>query len=280
MYRAGRLIRGAQLKTDRLMIMDSKWNKGGSTTGGYESPHKDEYDRMVEKIKAKRKALSKSIWTDEPLLKPYKSIWIDDEEKTEPKEPQQSEQEPVKAEQATLEPQETMETPQAQEDKSQQQEEPKPDPFSAHTPEYFEPNPVIRDARHEQLAFGVTPEHYDEVIMPFVNEYSVERKLPDQRKHISRKPKANAAVNNAVRRSVSGGARPEADKKSENAQVVVHKLRHERFFDDEGEPLVRHDPQKSNRKRPKMVPLSQRREKKHAAEMLADKPDDDDGEKE
>ncbi|MBQ2581822.1 MAG: hypothetical protein II574_09370, partial [Ruminococcus sp.] len=57
------------------------------TTGGYDSPHKDEYDRMVEQIKAKRKAMSKSIWTDEPLLKPYKSIWIDDDDAAAKSEP-------------------------------------------------------------------------------------------------------------------------------------------------------------------------------------------------
>ena len=206
------------------------------TTGGYDSPHKDEYDRMVEQIKAKRKAMSKSIWTDEPLLKPYKSIWIDDDEASAPSltdEPQSSEQAPEQ-------------TPEA-------------DPFNAHTPEYYEPNPFIRDARNEQLAFGVQPEHYDEVIMPFVNEYSVERKLPDQRRHLSRKPKANAAVDIAEQKRMQQQRREAEQQQQQQAQPVVHKLRHERFFDDEGEPLHRHVPEKSKRKRPKLIPLSKRK---------------------
>jgi gentisate 1,2-dioxygenase len=32
-------------------------------------------------------------------------------------------------------------------------------------------------------------------------------------------------------------------------------------FDEEGEPLSRHDPEKSRRKRPQMVPLSRRKNK-------------------
>lgn len=221
---------------------------GKMPQGEYDSPHKDEYDKMVEQIKAKRKAMSKSIWTDEPLLKPYKSIWIDDEE--EQSEVQQAQPEP------------------------QQETVSEPDPFSAHTPEYYEPNPVIRDARNEQLAFGVEPQHYDEVIMPFVNEYSVERKLPDQRRHLSRKPKANAAVEYAAK---SSPARRSEPRQTQQAAPVMHKIRHERFFDDEGEPLTRHIPQMSKRKRPKMIPLSQRR---HISYSMADGADTgfDDGE--
>ncbi len=209
---------------------------GKMPQGNYDSPHKDEYDKMVEQIKAKRKAMSKSIWTDEPLLKPYKSIWIDDEEERE----EVSQPQPVQ--------------PAAEEQAAEQVNE--ADPFNAHTPEYYEPNPVIRDARNEQLAFGVQPEHYDEVIMPFVNEYSVERKLPDQRRHLSRKPKANAAVEYAARNSAPRQAAPAQE---QQAKPVMHKIRHERFFDDEGEPLTRHVPELSKRKRPKMIPLSQRR---------------------
>ena len=221
---------------------------GKMPQGEYDSPHKDEYDKMVEQIKAKRKAMSKSIWTDEPLLKPYKSIWIDDEE--EQAEVQQAQPEP------------------------QKESFSEPDPFSAHTPEYYEPNPVIRDARNEQLAFGVEPQHYDEVIMPFVNEYSVERKLPDQRRHLSRKPKANAAVEYAAK---SSPARRSEPRQTQQAAPVMHKIRHERFFDDEGEPLTRHIPQMSKRKRPKMIPLSQRR---HISYSMADDADTgfDDGE--
>lgn len=219
----------------------------------FDSPHKDEYDKMVEQIKAKRKAMSHSIWTDEPLLKPYKSIWIDDEEEAQPARAAEPAQ-PVQSAPA----------PQAQSS---------PDPFSAHTPEYYEPNPVIRDARNEQLAFGVTPEHYDEVIMPFVNEYSVERKLPDQRRHLSRKPKAAAAVDYAAQ----SGAR-QAPRREEPEQPIVHKLRHERFFDDEGEPLTRHVPQKSTRKRPKMIPLSERKNIAQTISNSEDTPFDDENE--
>ena len=214
-------------------------------TGGYDSPHKDEYDRMVEQIKAKRKAMSKSIWTDEPLLKPYKSIWIDDDESAVQAEPGEVQGE-----------QQTTPEPQMQYAFSEPApEEAEADPFNAHTPEYYEPNPFIRDARNEQLAFGVQPEHYDEVIMPFVNEYSVERKLPDQRRHLSRKPKANAAVDIAEQKRLRQ-QREAQQKAQQQAQPVVHKLRHERFFDDEGEPLHRHVPEKSRRKRPKLIPLS------------------------
>jgi hypothetical protein len=209
---------------------------GKMPKGEYDSPHKDEYDKMVEQIKAKRRAMSKSIWTDEPLLKPYKSIWIDDEE------------EPAPAQQ--------------QAESVQQEPVVQSDPFSAHTPEYYEPNPVIRDARNEQLAFGVEPQHYDEVIMPFVNEYSVERKLPDQRRHLSRKPKANAAVEYAAKSSPAKRSEP---KQTQQAAPVMHKIRHERFFDDEGEPLTRHIPELSRRKRPKLIPLSQRRQIRQTA---------------
>lgn len=215
--------------------------KKTNDTGMYESPHKDEYDKMVEQIKAKRKAMSRSIWTDEPLIKPYKSIWIDDEQDLQSPEPESEPQiEPITSESA---------------------QEDKPDPSNAHTPPYYEPNPFIRDARNEKLAFGVTPEHYDEVIMPFVNEYSVERKLPDQRKHLSRKPKANAAVSYASQKQTQSAEKREPLQHTPTEPtepVSVHKLRHERFFDDEGEPLSRHSPQRSSRKRPKIVPLSQR----------------------
>lgn len=37
-----------------------------------------EHDRVVDKIKRDRKKFSHSVWTDEPVLKPKKSIWIDD----------------------------------------------------------------------------------------------------------------------------------------------------------------------------------------------------------
>ena len=227
------------------MSYDEKKPEG---TGGYDSPHKDEYDRMVEQIKAKRKAMSKSIWTDEPLLKPYKSIWIDDDDAA------------AQSEAAVPETvQESAPEPQIEDAFSEPVPEPTPeaDPFNAHTPEYYEPNPFIRDARNEQLAFGVQPEHYDEVIMPFVNEYSVERKLPDQRRHLSRKPKANAAVDIAEQKRLQQQRR--AQQEQQQAQPVVHKRRHERFFDDEGEPLQRHVPQKSKRKRPKLIPLSKRK---------------------
>lgn len=110
--------------------------------------------------------------------------------------------------------------------------------------------------------------------MPFVNEYSVERKLPDQRRHLSRKPKANAAVEYAAK---SSPARRSEPRQTQQAAPVMHKIRHERFFDDEGEPLTRHIPQMSKRKRPKMIPLSQRR---HISYSMADDADTgfDDGE--
>ena len=224
-----------------------KDSKIPENNGGQSGPHRDEYDRMVEQIKAKRRALSKSIWTDEPLLKPQKSIWIDDDEDVE--------QQKTEAVPEVYEPPKPPVQQEAEE--LAPQEQPQPDPFNANTPEYYEANPVIQDARNEQLAFGVVPEHYDDVIMPFVNEYSVERKLPDQRRRLSRKPKANADVDYAVRRQ-SG----KAVREQETAEpVIVHKLRHERFFDEEGEPLSRHDPEKSRRKRPQMVPLSRRKNK-------------------
>ena len=34
------------------------------------------HDEIVEKIVRKNKALSHSIWTDEPVLKPKKSVWL------------------------------------------------------------------------------------------------------------------------------------------------------------------------------------------------------------
>ena len=43
------------------------------------------HDEIVEKIVRKNKALSHSIWTDEPVLKPKKSVWLntdDDNEET------------------------------------------------------------------------------------------------------------------------------------------------------------------------------------------------------
>ncbi len=249
--------------------MDNDRNRPDNT-GGYDSPHKDEYDRMVEQIKAKRKAMSKSIWTDEPLLKPYKSIWIDDDEDENAKTQPEPETQPV---QPAYEPQTAVrEAPQ-----EPPAPEPAPDPFNAHTPEYYEPNPFIRDARDERLAFGVEPEHYDEVIMPFVNEYSVERKLPDQRKNLSRKPKANAAVDLAAGRSRNERSVKAPEKPKEQTQPVVHKLRHERFFDDEGEPLHRHTPEKSSRKRPKMIPLSKRREIRQSFDARSAVPNDIDG---
>ncbi len=39
------------------------------------SPH----DEIVEKIREKNRALSSSIWTDEPVLKPKKSVWLEDD---------------------------------------------------------------------------------------------------------------------------------------------------------------------------------------------------------
>ena len=203
--------------------------------GEYESPHKDEYDRMVEQIKAKRKAMSTSIWTDQPLLKPYKSIWIDDDEPEETQEqaqPEESVQETVREEE-----------PAAAEDSY----------YSAYTA-----NPVIKDSRSEKLAFENSPKNYDDVIMPFINDYSVERKLPDQRRNLSRKPKANAAVelDYQRRRQAAVSSAP----KKTDAAPIQHTIRSERFFDDEGEPLYRHVPQKSERSKPVMVPLSQRAE--------------------
>ncbi len=236
--------------------MDNNSNRP-EDKGRKDSPHRDEFDRMVEQIKAKRRAMSKSIWTDEPLLKPYKSIWIDDDEDIEPEKTETQEQETYEPPKPPV--QETIEQAQP-EPEPQPEPEAKPDPFNAHTPEYYEPNPVIKDARNEQLAFGVEPEHYDEVIMPFVNEYSVERRLPDQRRRISRKPKANAAVDYVVQKK-GGKPAENGTPKTQDAAPVVHKLRHERFFDEEGEPLSRHDPEKSRRKRPQMVPLSRRKVK-------------------
>ena len=225
--------------------MDNNWNDPAGT-GEYVSPHSSEYDKMVEQIKAKRKAMSRSVWTDEPLLKPYKSIWINDDEEFEQNSPQS-------------EPQQTAETRTASSVRTEpekQAEQSKNDPFKTYTPDYYEPNPFIRDARNEKLAFGNTPDNYDKVIMPFVNEYSVERKLPDQRRHISRKPKANAAVDYVAQRR-----QPQRDMHSnvqKKPEPVVHQLRRERFFDDEGEPLHRHVSKVSDRKRPKLVPLSKR----------------------
>jgi aryl carrier-like protein len=113
----------------------------------------------------------------------------------------------------------------------------------------------------EHFHYIFEDENYDEVIMPFVNEYSVERKLPDRRKRLSRKPKANADIDYAVKRESGKSVKNEAKPQENAAPVTMHKLRHERFFDEEGEPLSRHDPEKSRRKRPQMVPLSRRKEK-------------------
>lgn len=38
-----------------------------------------EHDKIVDKIRADRRKRSHSVWTDNPLLKPKKSVWIDDE---------------------------------------------------------------------------------------------------------------------------------------------------------------------------------------------------------
>lgn len=38
-----------------------------------------EHDKIVDKIKAERRKRSHSVWTDNPVLKPKKSVWIDDE---------------------------------------------------------------------------------------------------------------------------------------------------------------------------------------------------------
>ncbi|WP_294405872.1 DHHW family protein [uncultured Ruminococcus sp.] len=57
------------------------------TPKGYK-PEKEsspEHDRIVEKIKERHRTLSHSVWTDEPVLKPKKSVWLDDEEDIQPK---------------------------------------------------------------------------------------------------------------------------------------------------------------------------------------------------
>ena len=41
------------------------------------------HDEIVEKIVRKNKALSHSIWTDEPVLKPKKSVWLDTDDDNE-----------------------------------------------------------------------------------------------------------------------------------------------------------------------------------------------------
>lgn len=43
-----------------------------------ESEDTDEHDKIVRKIRQNRKKFSHSVWTDEPILKPKKSVWIDD----------------------------------------------------------------------------------------------------------------------------------------------------------------------------------------------------------
>ena len=37
-----------------------------------------EHDKIVDKIKADRRKRSHSVWTDTPVLKPKKSVWIDE----------------------------------------------------------------------------------------------------------------------------------------------------------------------------------------------------------
>ena len=54
------------------------------------------HDEIVEKIVKKNKALSHSIWTDEPVLKPKKSVWLDIDEEEE--KPQKLEEKPQKRE--------------------------------------------------------------------------------------------------------------------------------------------------------------------------------------
>lgn len=39
-----------------------------------------EHDKIVDKIREDRRKRSHSVWTDKPLLKPKKSVWIDDED--------------------------------------------------------------------------------------------------------------------------------------------------------------------------------------------------------
>ena len=41
------------------------------------------HDEIVEKIVRKNKALSHSIWTDEPVLKPKKSVWLNTDDDNE-----------------------------------------------------------------------------------------------------------------------------------------------------------------------------------------------------
>lgn len=49
-----------------------------------------EHDKIVDKIREDRRKRSHSIWTDSPLLKPKKSVWIDGED-----EPEETQQAPV-----------------------------------------------------------------------------------------------------------------------------------------------------------------------------------------
>jgi hypothetical protein len=49
-----------------------------------------EHDKIVDKIREDRRKRSHSIWTDSPLLKPKKSVWIDGED-----EPEETQQTPV-----------------------------------------------------------------------------------------------------------------------------------------------------------------------------------------
>lgn len=41
-----------------------------------------EHDKIVRKIRERNKKLSHSVWTDEPVLKPKKSVWLDDATET------------------------------------------------------------------------------------------------------------------------------------------------------------------------------------------------------
>ncbi|MGN0594357.1 MAG: hypothetical protein ACI4I6_04310 [Hominimerdicola sp.] len=43
-----------------------------------------EHEKIVEKIKERNSILSRSIWTNEPVLMPQKSVWLDDNKEPEP----------------------------------------------------------------------------------------------------------------------------------------------------------------------------------------------------
>lgn len=57
--------------------MANSKNDHDSRQGG---KHSTVHDEIVERIVKKNKALSHSIWTDEPVLKPKKSVWLDIDE--------------------------------------------------------------------------------------------------------------------------------------------------------------------------------------------------------